>query len=151
MSAHESESIDPKRVRRGAVPRVFDGARILVVDDDPESRSAVAAVLTRAGAQVQTARGGMEALGLVRAWQPSLIVSDLAMAAGDGYFLIACVRALSIGRAVPAVVLSGATTLAERKRTCAAGFDAHLAKPIDAGELITVLSRLWRGSRPHEA
>lgn len=149
MSAHDHEP-NTGREARDRQPRAFDGTRILVVDDEPESRSAIAAMLAQAGARVETAGGGVEALRLVRRWRPLLIVSDLMMADGDGYFLISRVRALPIGRAVAAVVVSGAATARDRERTRAAGFDAHLAKPVDSEELIAVLSELARASRRAE-
>jgi CheY-like chemotaxis protein len=122
------------------------GARILVVDDDPDSRDAVAAILSRAGAGVRTAGGGVEALLVLALWWPTAIVSDLAMKAGDGFYLISSVRALRAGRFLPAIVLSGADAPGEWDRARAAGFDARLTKPVDAEQLIAVLSDL--ASRP---
>ena len=127
------------------------GTRILVVDDEPDGCMAVAALLTIAGAQVRTASGGREALEVIRAWWPTLLVSDLAMPAGDGYELIHAVRSLRGGAALPAVVLSGAATAEDRERTRAAGFNVHLAKPVDPGELVGVLAQLARTIRAARA
>jgi CheY-like chemotaxis protein len=74
-------------------------------------------------------------------------VSDLAMPAGDGYELIRAVRSLRGGTALPAVVLSGAATAEDRERTRAAGFNVHLAKPVDPEELVGVLAQLARTPR----
>jgi CheY-like chemotaxis protein len=126
--------------------RSLKGLRILVVDDDPDSRDGVAAFLSRAGAEVRTAAGGVEALRVLALWWPTAIVSDLAMNAGDGFYLIESVRALRAGRSLPAVVVSGAGGAAVWQRARAAGFDARLTKPVDADELIAVLSDLV--SRP---
>jgi CheY-like chemotaxis protein len=82
----------------------------------------------------------------VRKWQPRLVVSDLMMADGDGYFLISGLRALPRGGSVPTVALSGATGPALRERTRSAGFDAYLAKPVNGNELIAVLMTLWLAS-----
>ena len=123
------------------------GTRILVVDDDPDSRDGVAAFLSRAGAEVRTAAGGAEALRVLALWWPTAIVSDLAMNAGDGFYLIAGVRALRTGHSLPAVVLSGADAPGDWERARAAGFDARLTKPVDADHLIAVLSDLARRPR----
>lgn len=127
------------------------GTRILVVDDETDGCMVVAALLAIAGAQVRTAAGGREALEVIRAWWPTVLVSDLAMPAGDGYELIRAVRSLRGGAALPAVVLSGATTAEDRERTRAAGFNVHLAKPVDPGELVGVLAQLARTSRAARA
>jgi CheY-like chemotaxis protein len=123
------------------------GTRIVVVDDESDGCMAVAALLTIAGAQVRTAAGGREALEVIRTWWPTLLVSDLAMPAGDGYELIRAVRSLRGGTALPAVVLSGAATAEDRERTRAAGFNVHLAKPVDPDELVGVLAQLARTPR----
>jgi CheY-like chemotaxis protein len=127
--------------------RALAGTRILVVDDDRDCRDALAAVLSRAGAEVRTAGGGVEALLVLPRWWPTLIVSDLVMAAGDGFCFISGVRSLPDGDAVPAVVVSGAGGPSDRERTRAAGFDAHLTKPVDPDELIAVLCALSQRRR----
>jgi CheY-like chemotaxis protein len=123
-------------------PRVLAGARALVVDDDADGRDAVAAMLANVGAEVRTAGGGLEALVVFAKWWPTLIVCDLVMPEGDGYSFIASLRSLPTGRRVPALVLSGASSDADRARTRAAGFDAHLPKPVEPELLIAALSAL---------
>jgi two-component system CheB/CheR fusion protein len=137
----------PAEQNRQASP--LRGSRVLVVDDDPEGREMVAAVVLLAGAEVRTAPGGLEALELLHSRWPTLLVSDLAMPAGDGYELIHGVRLLR-GGVLPAVAMSGSAAREDRERTRSAGFNAHLAKPVDVDELILVLARLALTSRRPE-
>lgn len=136
---HQPVSLPPVERNRQASP--LRGSRVLVVDDDAEGREMVAALVMLAGAEVRTATGGFEALEVLHSRWPTLLLSDLAMPAGDGYQLIRGVRRLR-GGVLPAVAMSGSAASEDRERTRSAGFDAHLAKPVDVDELISVLARL---------
>lgn len=122
------------------------GTRVLVVDDDRDSCAVVASLLAGAGAQVRTATGASEALDVLRRWWPTVLVSDLSMPGRDGYDLLRAVRARRRGADLPAVVVTGQGTPAERERTRTAGFAAHLAKPVDALELLRVVGELAHGA-----
>ncbi len=126
--------------------RELAGVRVLIVDDEPDARELLAAVLELHGADVSLAATADEALDLVAAARPDVIVSDIGMPGTDGYELIRRVRALdgAHGGATPAAALTGFARPEDGRRATASGFDAHLAKPVDAGELVATVHELAR-------
>ncbi|MGD0675706.1 MAG: ATP-binding protein [Polyangiaceae bacterium] len=120
------------------------GMRILLVDDDGETRDVVTAVLEVAGAEVRSVGSAQEALATVIGWQPEVIVSDIAMPEEDGYALIRKVRELpgDLGGRTPAVALTAMARPRDRVRALAAGFQTHLPKPIDPSELVLAVANL---------
>jgi PAS domain S-box-containing protein len=124
--------------------------QVLLVEDDDDARDMLAAVLAAAGAAVTAAGSAEEALGSWERARPQLIVSDIGMPGMDGYAFIAEVRRrerrLGIP-AVPAVALTAYARVQDRMRALTAGFQMHVAKPVEPTELLTVLSTLrsWRG------
>jgi len=122
------------------------GLRVLVVDDEEDSRELMATVLRRAGAEVATAAGMVPAVHLFDRWTPDVVVSDLAMPGGDGCELVGLLRTKSA--AFGALAVSGFTSGADSDRALAAGFDVHVGKPVDAAELVEAVhdaSRLHVG------
>jgi CheY-like chemotaxis protein len=132
------------------LPRALAELCILVVDDDAASRELLVAIFRRAGATVLAAASVEAALETMRAHPPHLIVSDIAMPGQDGYALIRIVRdrAAEAGGLVPAIALTGFSSAREQQAALAAGFSAHLAKPIDANELLSTAERLARPRAP---
>nr|MBA3766552.1 response regulator [Acidobacteriota bacterium] len=122
---------------------VLDGLRILVVDDDADTRELVAAVLLQCGAEVRCCGSAFEALAELRAWKPDLLVSDIGMPEVDGYSLIKKVRQSDqpYGR-IPAVALTAYASTEDRIRILSAGFQMHIAKPIEPQELLTIIANL---------
>jgi signal transduction histidine kinase/CheY-like chemotaxis protein len=108
--------------------------RVLVVDDEEDSRELMATILRRAGAEVACASGSQVALELFARWSPDVVVSDLAMPGGDGCSLVSELRERDSSVAVLAV--TGFTASRDIERALAAGFDVHVGKPIDATELV---------------
>jgi hypothetical protein len=129
--------------RLDALP-ALEGVRVLVVDDDAEVRDLVETVLASAGAQVRVVASGEEALRELEREPPDVFLSDLAMPKMDGYELIHRVRLLppESGGRVPAVALTAYARAEDRRRTLLAGFQMHLAKPVDPGELVVVVASL---------
>jgi CheY-like chemotaxis protein len=119
-------------------PRSISGLRVLLVDDDPDARDLIAATLRRAGAEVTTAASALEALDSLPIARPDILVSDIAMPNLDGYGLIRQIRQLPIedGRQLPAIALSAYARAEDSARAVAAGFQSHLAKPVDPSELL---------------
>jgi CheY-like chemotaxis protein len=117
---------------------LLDGLRILVVDDEADSRDLVTAILTRCGGEVKCCESAAEALKTFRDWKPDLLVSDIGMPNEDGYTLIKKLRKLKskLAREIPAVALTAYATDDDRKRTLAAGFHLHVAKPIEPQALV---------------
>ncbi|QRK13809.1 response regulator [Archangium violaceum] len=118
--------------------------RILVVDDEDDNREVLKVMLEEYGAHVVTAASAAEALRAVREVRPELLISDIGMPGEDGYRLISQVRALSAeeGGGVPAVALTAYARVEDRARALTAGFNMHVAKPVEPSELLTVLSNL---------
>lgn len=120
------------------------GIEVLVVDDDADARTLVEFFLEQAGARVRTAGSAAAALELLRERCPHVLLSDIAMPGEDGYGLIRQVRALPVdaGGAVPAVALTALARSEDRTRSLLAGFNLHLAKPVDPAELLAVVANV---------
>ncbi|HEX5745986.1 MAG TPA: PAS domain-containing protein [Archangium sp.] len=118
--------------------------RIIVVDDEEDNREVLKVMLEEYGAHVVTAASASEALRAVREGRPDLLVSDIGMPGEDGYRLISQVRALPAeeGGGVPAVALTAYARVEDRTRALTAGFNMHVAKPVEPAELLSVLSNL---------
>jgi two-component system CheB/CheR fusion protein len=104
--------------------------RILVVDDDTETANAFGMLLESEGAVVTTAYNAEEALAELRKASFDLLISDVGMAAMDGYEFIAAVRQMPGRSSLPAIALTGYSTRDEHEAALSAGFNAHLSKPV---------------------
>jgi PAS domain S-box-containing protein len=121
----------------------LQGVRVMVVDDDADALSMVRELLETAGANVTTALSADEALALIQRHPPDLLLSDIGMPSVDGFELIRRVRQLATAiRHVPAAALTAYAQPEDRSRALRSGFQAHLAKPIDPGELLTAVEML---------
>jgi PAS domain S-box-containing protein len=120
------------------------GIRVLVVDDAADTREMLRVVLEQFGADVTTAASARETLDVLPAWQPNVLVSDIGMPDEDGYSLIRKVRALSSekGGDIPAIALTGYVRVEERMRALDAGYQMFVPKPVDVGELATIITSL---------
>ncbi len=118
------------------------GIRVLAVDDEADAVDVVRRILERNGATVQTASSMEEALALFQGSMPDVILSDIGMPEHDGYELITRLRALPGGKGVPAVALTALARSEDRTRALRAGFQMHVAKPVDASELLAVVQNL---------
>jgi signal transduction histidine kinase/ActR/RegA family two-component response regulator len=136
----------------GAVPRTsLHGLRVLVVDDDPEALELATVILGGAGAMVRVSASAGDALAIVRAWHPDVLVSDIEMPGEDGYSLIRKVRALgpSEGGGTPAVALTAYGRTHDRVMSLTAGYNMHVPKPVDPGELTAIIASVASGpARP---
>jgi signal transduction histidine kinase len=126
-----------------ASPRL-DGLRVAVVDDEPDARELLAAVLQGRGARVLTAASSAEALAMIREQRPDVLLSDISMRDEDGYDLIRKVRALPAaeGGRTPSAALTAYGRLEDRMKALGAGFQLHVAKPVDPAELVAVVASL---------
>jgi CheY-like chemotaxis protein/anti-sigma regulatory factor (Ser/Thr protein kinase) len=120
------------------------GVRVLVVEDDPDTLELLRFILDRRGAEVNTAASTREALDVMEHWQPTTLVSDLAMPDQDGYELIGRIRSRGSERGgnIPAVAVSAYTRTEDRIRALSAGFQMHLPKPVDPEELVATVASL---------
>jgi CheY-like chemotaxis protein len=125
----------------------LNGIRILVVDDEPDAREMLRAVLEEYGADVATASSARDAVDVLPAWKPNVLVSDIGMPEEDGYVLIEKVRRLlpDVGGNIPAIALTGYVRVEERMRALEAGYQMFVPKPVDVGELATMIVSLLDG------
>jgi PAS domain S-box-containing protein len=125
------------------------GVRVLAVDDEADSRGLLRVVLEAAGASVTTAASAAEALGLLESSPPDVLVADIGMPDMDGFDLIRHVRTLPDAAAaqVPAAALTAFARSEDRTRALQSGFEMHLAKPVDPGELVASVATLARRHR----
>lgn len=124
------------------------GVRVLVVDDDLDAREVLATLLGAAGADVRTAPSTADALAELQAWWPAVLLSDIGMPGDDGYVLIRAVRALAsaLGSRLGTAAVTAHASSEDRVRALAAGFQAHVAKPVDPEDLIAVVAQLAQSS-----
>ena len=122
----------------------LDGLKILVVDDEEDTRDFVRAVLEKCGSEVRTASSAAEALGMIETQRPDFLISDLGMPDEDGYSLIGRVRALPAdqGGQTPALALTAYARTADRVRVLRSGYQIHLPKPVEPTELIVAVASL---------
>ena len=123
------------------------GLKILIVDNEQDTRDFFRTVLEGSGSQVTTLASASDALGVFESERPDLLISDIGMPGEDGYWLIHHVRALPADRGgqTPAVALTAYAGKEDRKKVLESGFQVHLPKPIEPAELVrAVASALGR-------
>jgi CheY-like chemotaxis protein len=122
----------------------LQGLKVLVVDDEADTRELIGEVLKECGSEVITSRSAAEALVALEQHQPDVLISDLGMPDEDGYSLISKIRALPSERGgqIPAAALTAYARVEDRLRVLRSGFQFHLPKPVDSAELVTVVASL---------
>ncbi len=123
-------------------PVALTGVRVLVVDDEPDARELLRAVLAEAGALVETARSAAEGLEVLQRFQPNVLVSDIGMPDEDGYAFLRRVRSLPRGGAIPAIALTAYAREEDRVRALSIGYTTHLGKPVDPDALRRAVANL---------
>jgi CheY-like chemotaxis protein len=120
------------------------GLRVLVVDDEPDARDLLATILTRCGSDVRCSESAADAIQAFSEWNPDLLVSDIGMPNEDGYSLIRRLRQLNSTRAksIPAVALTAYATDEDRSQALAAGFQLHVAKPIEPENFVMSIATI---------
>jgi PAS domain S-box-containing protein len=142
-----SRAADPPVERQDPRPKQLEGVRIILVEDEPETRHYIAATLKMAGAEVFLCDSAATALKAWERGRPDILLTDIGMPGVDGYELTRDVRARDGGQGVKIVALSAfpASSLDD-----AAHLDAYLTKPIDPHELVAELSRIAHPTHPSE-
>jgi signal transduction histidine kinase/DNA-binding response OmpR family regulator len=141
-SASSVVAAEPARVARPARSRAtLSGVRILLVEDDDDTRECLVLALEEQGAVVRHAASVAEALARLAEETPDALVSDLGMPGEDGYSLIRQVRAKGDAR-IPALALSAYVRPEERTRALLAGFDLHIGKPVEPSDLAAAVRSL---------
>jgi PAS domain S-box-containing protein len=143
MDARRNAEVDEDALKAN-----LRGVKVLVVDDEDDSVAIVTRILERHGANVRGTYSMKEALEAFGPFSPDVILSDIGMPEHDGYELISRLRALPHGQRVPAVALTALARSDDRTRALRAGFQTHLAKPVDFAELVALVQNLaslrWR-------
>ena len=116
------------------------GTSILLVEDDPDARDSMRAMLEAAGATVAPCSTVAEALTRLEHRRFDVLISDIAMPDRDGFDLLRTIR--EVGNEMPAVAVTAFSSVADRVRTREAGYDAHLAKPVDHHALVRTIAAL---------
>ena len=129
----------------GSVP--LAGVRVLLVEDDDDSRNLLSLILKRYGAEVISASSSTEALNLFAQSPPDVVISDIGMAEEDGYELIRKIRSLESeghhqSSLIPTIALTGYATSKDRDRALSAGYQLHLAKPVEPDDLVAAILSL---------
>jgi len=146
LTASEPASVQP--MLRNEVPTlspaILNGLRVLVVDDEADARELLTTLLGQYGAEVIAVATASEALETLQRLKPNVLVSDIAMPGEDGYALIRKVRLLDAeqGGQIPAVALTAYARAEDRINALRAGFQLHIAKPVNPEELAAVVANL---------
>jgi signal transduction histidine kinase/CheY-like chemotaxis protein len=129
------------------------GTRILVVEDDPDTRLALETALQLAGSKVRTASTTHDALRSFDAERADVVITDLAMPDADGYALLRALQKLGAerGHLVPVIALTGSVMPEDRRKVYAAGFAIHLTKPVGLTELLEAVAMASSGHAPEFA
>lgn len=148
----DGDAIRPPESEANAVPRVvasldrgqvLGGLRVMVVDDDPDSRTFIAVLLQQSGAEVTTCESAAACLEMLARATPDVLISDLAMPHDDGLALIRRIRSSALdARRIPALALTAYGGAEDTGAAIAAGFDALASKPVDGEQLTAVVARL---------
>jgi signal transduction histidine kinase/ActR/RegA family two-component response regulator len=130
----------------------LDDVHILVVDNHADGRTLTSLVLTDAGASVTAVASAREALQLLEGHRPDVLVTDIGLPEEDGYALVRRIRQHEAehGGFLPAIALTGFARAEDRTRILAAGFQAHVSKPLDSAELTAAIAAVARGAAATE-
>jgi PAS domain S-box-containing protein len=120
----------------------LDGVEVLIVDDEADGRELIARILQERGAAAKCASCAEEALDLLKQQHFDVLLSDIGMPGTDGFDLIRRVRLLHPERPIPAIAVTAYARTEDRQRSLLQGFHMHLAKPIEARELIAGIAGL---------
>ncbi|MGH9221279.1 MAG: response regulator, partial [Vicinamibacterales bacterium] len=147
----EHPLVEPQKALQGLSD--LSGVHVLAIDDEADSLGLLRVVLEAAGARVTTASSGPAALGMLESIKPDVLVADIGMPEMDGFELIKRVRAMASPhvRDLPAAALTAFARSEDRTKALQHGFEMHLAKPVDPGELVASVATLVRRSRISKA
>jgi PAS domain S-box-containing protein len=130
-------------------PERLDGLKVLVVDDEVDTRELLRVAIGQCGAEVRVAGSVQEALEAIEQESPDLLISDIGMPGQDGYDLIRRIRSLPAesGGRIPAIALTAYARVEDRLQALRAGYQMHVTKPVEMAELITVAASLVQRGR----
>jgi CheY-like chemotaxis protein len=120
----------------------LEGMRVLLVDDDRDSRELVSFILQQHGTEVVSASSGDEAMSALGSCRPEVLICNIAMPGMDRYELIRCIRKLSPEESgwIPAVALTAYASVEDRRKAMLCGYQMHVPKPISAERLVRIIA-----------
>jgi signal transduction histidine kinase/CheY-like chemotaxis protein len=144
LPALPSEGASRKEALTTTDSGVLYGLRVLAVDDEPDTRGMVKAVLEQYGADVMTVASARDAFEALPGYKPDVLVCDIGMPGEDGYSLIHRIRALrpEQGGDTPAIAITGYVRVEERARALDVGYQMFVPKPVEADELAAMIANL---------
>ncbi|AFZ35264.1 response regulator receiver protein [Stanieria cyanosphaera PCC 7437] len=130
--------------RESEVALHLDGFKILIVDDEVDSRELLCVMLEELGAQAIAVGSAQEALQIISQTKPDLLVSDIGMPEIDGYMLLRQIRSLppELGGNIPAIAVTAYAGEMNQQQALAAGYQKHIAKPINSDQLLKSIAEL---------
>jgi CheY-like chemotaxis protein len=130
----------------------LSGLQVLVVDDDADSRDLIAMILDQFGARVKITASAEAALAALKEFTPDVLLCDIGMPDIDGYMLIRQIRALppAQGGLIPAIALTAYAGDFNQQQALQAGFQQHIAKPIELEEVVTAIIIVLKESRQNK-
>lgn len=125
------------------------GLKVLVVEDEQDSRELLAEFLEFEGAEVRTAEDAARGMEALSSFKPAVLVSDIGMPGEDGHSFVRRLRSLprDAGSATPAIALTAYVQPEDRAKSLAAGFDEHMGKPVDFDKLVKRIAQLCDANR----
>jgi PAS domain S-box-containing protein len=142
-----SGAVREHRIPVNGFDQLLKGLRILLVEDEPDASEIIAMVLKESGAQVEAVESASDALQRMPLFYPDVLLSDIGLPVESGYDLIRQVRSLSSEmNKVPAIALTAFATENDRSKSLSAGFQAHLAKPVEPADLVRTIKTVINGS-----
>jgi PAS domain S-box-containing protein len=148
-AAYGSDQFVDQKARTDRQP--LEGVRVLVVEDEPDARELLSLTLECSGAKVEAVESAQEALENLAVFKPDVLLSDIGLPVESGYDLIRKVRSLaSEASNIPAVALTAFATEKDRQLAISAGFQMHLAKPVEPDILVETIERLANSSDDSE-
>jgi PAS domain S-box-containing protein len=140
----EEEGAEDKSAARNPQAEILKGLSVLVVDDEPDALGLIKTILEMKGASVTAVDSAEAAWGMLEAAWPDLLLCDIGMPGEDGYQLIRRVRASDAarGRGLPSIALTAYAGEMDRALALEAGFDLHVAKPVEPAHLVSVIAEL---------
>src|SRR5262245_56196088 len=142
---------DSEDVKAFSCSMLLSGLKVLVVDDEADSRELLMTILTQCGSDVRCSDSAAAAMQEFHDWNPDLLVSDIGMPNEDGYSLIRRLRELESehARGIPAVALTAYATDEDRLQALSAGYQIHVAKPIEPESFVTSVASILEQKTPH--
>ena len=125
----------------------LDGLKVLIVEDDEESRELLSLILKHGKGNVQSADSVQEALEILKGWKPDVLISDIGLPGEDGYKLISILRSDPDTRTIPAIAVTAYASSYDKTKALESGFQYHMSKPLDPADLIQVVSDLSRTTK----